>query len=170
MTDQPLNVLFLCTGNSCRSVIGEGLLNQLGAGRYAAYSAGSNPVGEVNPEALAVLERHGCPTRGLYSKDVDEFLAPDAPRLDLVFTVCDNAAAACPLWPGDTLVVHWGLPDPAHVDGSRAVVEAAFDQTFEALRERIEGLLGLEPRAMTPDALAEALAAFARLPLPGQAR
>lgn len=169
MPDQPMNVLFLCTGNSCRSVLGESLLNHLGGGRYVAYSAGSDPVGEVHPGALAALERHGYPNDGLYSKDVDQFLRDDAPRLDLVFTVCDNAAEACPLWPGDTLVVHWGLPDPAHVSGPPEVVEAAFDRTLEALRERVMGLLALEPGAMTPAALAEALAALGRLPPVGSA-
>ena len=160
MAGQPLNVLFLCTGNSCRSIIGESLLNALGAGRFCAYSAGSNPVGAINLHALIALERHGYPTGGLHSKDVGDFLGPDAPHLDIVFTVCDNAAEACPLWPGETLVVHWGLPDPAHIEGDAAQVETAFDATLAALRTRIEGMLALDLAAMDVDAQRSALAAL----------
>jgi protein-tyrosine-phosphatase len=132
------NVLFLCTGNSARSILGEAVLNKMGNGRFVAYSAGSQPRGVVHPQALALLERLGFPTRGLRSKSWDEFAAPGAPLLDFVFTVCDNAAdEVCPVWPGQPVTAHWGVPDPAAVEGVDAQI-AAFRDTFLLLQRRIE--------------------------------
>ena len=138
MTDRVYNVLFLCTGNSARSVLAEALLNARGAGRFRAWSAGSHPVGRVNPHAIAVLEQAGLATDGLRSKSWDEFARPDAPSLDFIFTVCDSAAnETCPLWPGQPVTAHWGLPDPAAVQGTEAEKARAFRDTFIALDRRI---------------------------------
>ena len=138
MADHPHNVLFLCTGNSARSILAEALLNARGAGKFRAFSAGSHPKGAVHPIALELLARMSLPTDGLRSKGWDEFAAPNGPRLDFVFTVCDNAAGeTCPYWPGQPVTAHWGLPDPAAVEGSEAEKWAAFRQTFEALDRRI---------------------------------
>jgi arsenate reductase (thioredoxin) len=132
-SDGVINVLVLCTGNSARSVLSEALINHLGGGRFRAHSAGSKPAGKVNPHALRVLERHGVPTAGLRSKSWDEFSAPGAPAMDIVITVCDNAAGeTCPLWPGTPARVHWGLPDPA------AEPEAQREQAFAEAYRRIE--------------------------------
>ena len=134
-------VLFLCTGNSARSVIGEVLLNDLGQGTHQAYSAGSKPVGQVNPGALAVLEAHGHKLDGLSSKSWDAFSGADAPQIDTVVTVCDNAAAeTCPVWNGAPESLHWGLPDPAAVEGD-AERAAAFESTYADLRARIRHFL-----------------------------
>lgn len=136
------NVLFLCTGNSARSVLAEVLLNELGQGRYQAYSAGSNPVGAVNPGAIHVLRTHGHPVEGLRSKSWDEFSGATAPQIDTVVTVCDNAAAeSCPVWNGAPVTLHWGLPDPAHVEGEAERI-AAFEATYASLEERINRFLG----------------------------
>lgn len=138
MAERVYNVLFLCTGNSARSILAEAALNQRGAGRFKAFSAGSRPVGRVNPHALALLGRLGLPTEGLRSKSWDEFAAPGAAPLDFVFTVCDNAAGeVCPIWPGQPLTAHWGLPDPAAVEGDDAVRAKAFYDTYLALERRI---------------------------------
>ncbi|HEX4097390.1 MAG TPA: arsenate reductase ArsC [Caulobacteraceae bacterium] len=138
MADAPYNVLFLCTGNSARSIIAESLLNRLGAGRFRAYSAGSMPAGEVNPHALALLTQMHYPTDGMRSKSWDEFAGPDAPRLDFVFTVCDDAAGeVCPIWPGQPMTAHWGLPDPAAATGSEAEIALAFADTYRMLSQRI---------------------------------
>ena len=140
----PYNVLFLCTGNSARSILAEALLNNLGQGRFKAWSAGSFPAGKVNPGSLATLERLRLPTEGYRSKSWDEFTGPDAPVFDFIITVCDNAAGeVCPVWPGHPLTAHWGIPDPAAVTGSPAEVAAAFNETARLLRNRIELLLAL---------------------------
>jgi arsenate reductase len=138
------NVLFLCTGNSARSVLAEAYLNSAGRGRFKAYSAGSKPGGRVNPFALELLERNRIDTAGLRSKSWDEFAAPGAPRMNFVFTVCDSAAAeACPFWPGQPMTAHWGVPDPAAVEGSEEEKRHAFRQAFTALSARINLLLNL---------------------------
>ena len=138
MSDRIYNVLFLCTGNTARSVLAEGILRKDGAGRFNAYSAGSQPKGVVNPFALKVLGDHGYPTDGFRSKNWDEFAAPGAPVMDFVFTVCDSAAGeACPLWPGQPMTAHWGIPDPAAVDGTDLEKEAAFVTAFKQMRNRI---------------------------------
>src|SRR5215467_13707654 len=132
------NVLFLCTGNSARSVMAEAILNQKGKPNFAAYSAGSNPTGRVNPGAPKMLEMAKLPTTGLHSKSWDEFAKPDAPRMDFVFTVCDNAASeVCPVWPGQPMTAHWGVPDPAAVAGDPEQIESAFRDAFVTLERRI---------------------------------
>lgn len=140
----PLNVLFLCTGNSARSIMAEAILNRLGLGKFKAYSAGSQPKGEVNPHALAVLRKSNFDVSKLRSKSWDEFAAPGAPKLDFVFTVCDNAAKeVCPLWPGQPMTAHWGLPDPAAVEGSEAEQALAFADCFRMLYQRISIFVSL---------------------------
>jgi arsenate reductase len=137
-TDAIYNVLFLCTGNSARSILGEALLHRLGQGRFRGFSAGSHPKGEVHPLALRALAEAGYPTQGLRSKSWDEFAVPDAPRLDFVFTVCDNAAGeTCPLWPGQPMTAHWGIEDPAAVEGTEFQRRAAFEDALRFLRNRI---------------------------------
>lgn len=144
MQDKTYNALFLCTGNSARSIIAEALLNALGQGRFRACSAGSHPAGTVNPHAVELLRSLGIPTAGLRSKRWDAFAAPGAPALDFVFTVCDKAAGeACPLWPGQPMTAHWGVPDPAAVTGSPKQIERAFRDAYHVLRRRIELFLAL---------------------------
>ena len=147
MTEQKTyNVLFLCTGNSARSIIGEVVLNNLavGKGRFKAFSAGSHPKGAVNPVAIEVLQASKFPVSGLRSKSWDEFAAPSAPHLDFVFTVCDQAAAEpCPYWPGQPMTAHWGLPDPAAVEGSEEQKRKAFRDTLMLLTRRIELFVSL---------------------------
>ena len=138
------NVLFLCTGNSARSVMAEAILNQKGKPHFTAYSAGSHPTGRVNPHALKQLEVARLPTSGLRSKSWDEFAKPGAPHLDFVFTVCDNAAQeVCPIWPGQPMTAHWGVPDPAVVSGSEEKIERAFRDAFVVLERRISLFLAL---------------------------
>jgi arsenate reductase len=138
------NVLFLCTGNSARSVLAEGLLNHKGKGLFTAYSAGSHPSGKVRPEALNQLALANIPTEGLRSKSWDEFAAPGAPQMDFVFTVCDNAAnEVCPYWPGQPMTAHWGIPDPAAVQGTPEEIARAFRDAFSVLDRRIGLLLAL---------------------------
>jgi len=139
MADRVYNVLFLCTGNSARSVLAEAILNRRGKGWFKAFSAGSHPKGAVHPLALALLERKGLSTEGLRSKAWDEFTKPGAPELNFVFTVCDNAAGeACPIWPGQPMTAHWGQPDPAAVEGTDLDKTSAFREAFRMLERRIE--------------------------------
>ncbi|MRT19370.1 arsenate reductase ArsC [Comamonas sp. CAH-2] len=143
-TDATYNVLFICTGNSARSILAEGILNGLGKGKFRAFSAGSHPKGEVHPQALATLKRLHMPDTGYRSKSWDEFVAPQAPVFDFIFTVCDNAAGeVCLLWPGNPVSAHWGLPDPAAVTGTEEQQVKAFRDTAMMLRRRIELLLSL---------------------------
>lgn len=138
------NVLFLCTGNSARSILAESILNKKGRANFTAYSAGSFPKGAVHPMALKQLENSHLPTNGLRSKSWDEFAMPGAPKLDFVFTVCDNATReTCPLWPGQPITAHWGVPDPAAVDGTPAEIERAFRDAFMILDRRINLFLSL---------------------------
>ena len=143
MDERTYNVLFLCTGNSARSILAEAILNHKGQGRFRAYSAGSYPTGKVNPAAIELLEGLQIPTTGLRSKAWDEFAAPGAPQLDFVFTVCDNAAGeVCPVWPGQPTTAHWGVADPAHVEGT-AERARAFREAFRILARRIELFMSL---------------------------
>ena len=136
--NDPLNVLFLCTGNSARSIMAECIMNREGLGKFKAYSAGSMPAGQVNPYALNLLQKLNYGVSGLRSKSWEEFSGPDAPKLDFVFTVCDNAAKeVCPIWPGQPMSAHWGLPDPAAVEGTDAERALAFDDTYRMLFQRI---------------------------------
>jgi arsenate reductase (thioredoxin) len=140
----PFNVLFLCTGNSARSIMAESILQKDGAGRFRAFSAGSLPKGSVNPLALKVLESYGYPIDGLTSKSWDVFAGPEAPKMDFVLTVCDNAAGeACPLWPGQPITAHWGIEDPAAAEGSDVDKERAFVTAFRYLKNRVSLLLSL---------------------------
>jgi len=142
--DKIFNVLFLCTGNSARSVLGEAILNRLGQGRFRGFSAGSQPKGAVHPYTLDLLRKFNHPTEGLRSKSWDEFAAPGAPPLDFVFTVCDSAAAeTCPIWPGQPMTAHWGVPDPATVEGSEALKRAAFADAYGRLHNRISIFVSL---------------------------
>lgn len=139
------NVLFLCTGNSARSIIAEAILNKIGAGRFNAYSAGSHPRGEVNPHALDMLKRLDLNVAQFRSKPWDEFAAPGAPKLDFVITVCDSAAGeVCPIWPGQPMSAHWGMPDPAAVEGTPSEITLAFAETYRMLNNRISVFANLK--------------------------
>jgi protein-tyrosine-phosphatase len=141
---RPFNVLFLCTGNSARSILAEAYLNAKGKGRFVAYSAGSHPTGIINPLAIELLQKNRIGSSGLRSKDWNEFAAPGAPKLQFVFTVCDNAAGeTCPVWPGQPITAHWGVPDPAAVQGSDEVKRRAFLNAYTELSTRINYLLAL---------------------------
>ena len=158
MHDRVYEVLVLCTGNSARSILAEALLNHRGAGRIRAYSAGSHPTGRVNPFAIATLRRFGLPAEGLRSKSWDEFAGPAAPRLDFVFTVCDNAAGeVCPLWPGRPVTAHWGVPDPAAVEGTDEQKLQAFEDTFRTLARRVERFVALPLASLDPTEIARRL-------------
>jgi arsenate reductase (thioredoxin) len=144
MANRIYNVLFLCTGNSARSILAEAILNNRGKGRFKAFSAGSHPKGAVHPRALALLKREGLPTEGLRSKAWDEFARPGAPPLDFVFTVCDNAAGeVCPMWPGQPMTGHWGQSDPAAVEGTDLERTNAFREAFRMLERRIDLFMAL---------------------------
>ncbi len=144
MASAPFNVLFLCTGNSARSIIAEAYLSAAGGGRFVAHSAGSHPAGAVNPLALELLQRNRIDTAGLRSKNWDEFARPGAPALDFVFTVCDNAAGeVCPVWPGQPMTAHWGIGDPAAVQGSEELERRAFLRAFSELSTRINLFMSL---------------------------
>ena len=157
-TTMPINLLFLCTGNSARSLIAEGVLRQLGGHAFNAFSAGSHPTGMPNPHAIAVLRQHDIDTSFARSKSWDEFAGADAPHLDLIITVCDNAAGeTCPIWPGRPATAHWGLPDPAAVDGPQQAITAAFAATYDELVRRITLLLDHHPDAINIGALAQVM-------------
>ena len=149
MSDRPFNVLFLCTGNSARSIMAEAILNKLGAGKFRAFSAGSHPRGQINPHALQLLRSLGYDTSGLRSKSWSEFADPGAPSLDFVFTVCDNAAGeSCPVWPGQPMTAHWGVADPAEAKGSPAEVALAFKGAYRMLNSRIGVFAALPLRSL----------------------
>lgn len=163
VSDKPFNVLFLCTGNSARSIIAESLLNQWGRGRFVGYSAGSFPKGEVHPLALELLSNMKVPTANLRSKSWDEFAAPGSPQMDFVFTVCDNAAGeVCPVWPGQPMTAHWGIADPAAVTGSEKERRAAFRTAFSELDSRIKIFTSLPIRSLDRIKLQERLNAIGR--------
>jgi len=164
MTDQPFNVLFLCTGNSARSILAEAILGRLGAGKFRAHSAGSQPKGAVNPHTLALLTSLGYDTAALRSKSWSEFARPGAPPLDFVFTVCDNAAGeACPVWPGQPMTAHWGVPDPAEATGSEAEVALAFKDAYRMLRQRIAVFASLPIRSLDALSLQHRLQEIGRM-------
>jgi len=149
MSNPVFNALFLCTGNSARSILAEALLNHWGQGRFRAFSAGSHPAGKVNPLALELLRRHNFPTEGLRSKSWDEFAVPGAPKMDFVFTVCGNAAGEiCPVWPGQPMTAHWGVDDPAAVEGSEIEKMQAFREAFRVLENRIKIFVSLPLRSL----------------------
>jgi protein-tyrosine-phosphatase len=144
MSDRIYNALFLCTGNSARSILAESILRKDSKGRFNAFSAGSHPKGEINPFAIKTLESYGYPTDGFRSKNWEEFATPTSPQLDFVFTVCDNAAGeACPIWPGQPMTAHWGIEDPAAVEGTDIEKQRAFNLAFRYLKTRISLLLAL---------------------------
>ncbi len=163
MSEKPFNVLFLCTGNSARSIMAESLLNQWGRGRFVGYSAGSFPKGEINQLALELLSNMKVPTVGLRSKSWDEFAAPSAPQMDFVFTVCDNAAGeVCPVWPGQPMTAHWGIADPASAVGSDKERRAAFRTAFSELDGRIKIFTSLPIGSLDRIKLQERLNAIGR--------
>lgn len=163
MSDKPYNVLFLCTGNSARSILAECVLNRLGKGRFNAHSAGSFPKGEVHPYALELLERQNYPTKALRSKSWSELAGPGAEPLDFVFTVCDKAAGeVCPIWPGQPMTAHWGLPDPAAVEGSEVERRLAFAETLRMLYNRISVFVNLPINSLDKLSLQRRLQAIGR--------
>jgi len=164
MSDNPvLNILFLCTGNSARSVLCEAYMNTKGAGRFRAFSAGSHPAGAVNPFTLELLKSSGLPTEGYRSKNWDEFAAPDAPKMDIVITVCDQAAGeVCPVWPGQPITAHWGFPDPAALEGTDDQKRACFREVFRQIRNRLDLLIALPAERLPRVALAREMSALGR--------
>jgi arsenate reductase len=149
MAERPYSVLFLCTGNSARSIMAEAILNKVGAGKFCAYSAGSQPKEQVNPETIRLLDSLGYDTTGYRSKSWGEFAKPGAPPLDFVFTVCDNAAGeACPVWPGQPMTAHWGVPDPAEASGTPAEIALAFKDAYRMLNQRIGVFTALPLRSL----------------------
>jgi len=168
VVDRLYNVLFLCTGNSARSIIAEALINQWGGGKFHGFSAGSHPKGAVHPITLELLKRMKLPTEGLRSKSWDEFAAPHGLPLDFVFTVCDNAAGeVCPYWPGQPMTAHWGLPDPAAVQGSETDKWVAFRETLKALDNRIKIFTSLPLASLDRIKLQEQLDAIGKTPRAG---
>ncbi|MGE0628353.1 MAG: arsenate reductase ArsC [Hyphomicrobiaceae bacterium] len=164
MSERVYNVLFLCTGNTARSIMAESILRKDGTGRFQAYSAGSQPKGTVNPHALKVLQSYDYPTGSLRSKSWSEFAQPGAPQLDFVFTVCDNAAGeACPYWPGQPMTAHWGIEDPAAVEGTDIEKERAFVTAFRYLHRRIEAFTSLPMAAIDRLSLQSKLSAIGRM-------
>jgi arsenate reductase len=162
VSDSPYKVLFLCTGNSARSIMAEAILNKIGAGRFRAYSAGSHPKGKVHPQTLELLQGLGYDSSTLRSKSWDEFA--DAPQFEFIFTVCDNAAAeTCPVWPGHAMTAHWGVPDPAEVNGAPAVVAHAFNDAYRMLHQRIATFTSLPLRSLDKLILQKALADIGRM-------
>ena len=158
MSDKPLNVLFLCTGNSARSILAEALVNHWGRDKFVGFSAGSSPKGQIHPIALELLKHMKMPTDGMRSKSWDEFAAPDAPRLDFVFTVCDNAAGEmCPIWPGQPMTAHWGVEDPAAAESSETDKWMAFRKAFHELESRIKVFTSLPIRTLDKVKLQERL-------------
>jgi arsenate reductase (thioredoxin) len=165
MSDRIYNVLFLCTGNSARSILAESILRKEGAGRFKSFSAGSTPKGEVHPHALRVLESRDYPTDGMRSKSWLEFAAPGAPAMDFVFTVCDNAAGeSCPIWPGQPMTAHWGIEDPAAVEGTEFQKQGAFSTAFRYLQRRIAAFASLPLAGIDRMALGTRLREIGRLP------
>ena len=156
--ERPLNVLFLCTGNSARSIMSEAMMNAMGAPRFRAYSAGSHPAGRVNPFAIELLQKNRLPVDGLRSKNWDEFARPGVPELDFVFTVCDSAAGeACPIWPGQPITAHWGVEDPAAAEGDDEAKRKAFFRAYSTLASRIRLFLSLPLAKLDRLALTERL-------------
>jgi len=164
MPDRPFNVLFLCTGNSARSILAEGILRKDGAARFRSFSAGSTPKGSVNPLALKVLKAFEYPTDGMRSKSWDEFAARGAPAMDFVFTVCDDAAGeACPVWPGQPMTAHWGIEDPAAVTGTDVQKERAFNDAFRFLKNRIAAFIALPMASLDRLSLTDRLKEIGRM-------
>ena len=162
--DKPYNVLVLCTGNSARSILGEVLFNALGRGKFIAHSAGSNPAGRVNPFALELLQQRGYSTSGLRTKSWDEFAVPGAPEFDFIFTVCDNAAGdVCPIWPGNPATAHWGIADPAGVEGRDEDKRAAFLTAYEQLARRIQLFMSLPIEKLDKLTLKQKLAEIGKI-------
>lgn len=163
MFERPLNVLFLCTGNSARSIIAEAILNKVGHGRFRAYSAGSQPKGRINPNTIELLRGLGHDTLQCRCKSWNEFTKPGAPELDFVFTVCDNAAAeTCPIWPGQPMTAHWGIPDPAEAKGNPAEIGLAFKDTYRMLNQRIGIFVSLPIQSLSQLSLQRRLDAIGK--------
>ena len=164
MTEQPFNVLFLCTGNSARSIVAEAILNRLGVGKFRAFSAGSQPKGQVHPETIRLLQSLGYDVSRLRSKSWSEFADPGAPLLDFVFTVCDNAAGeTCPVWPGQPMTAHWGVPNPAEATGTQAEIALAFKDAYRMLERRIGIFTSLPLRSFDHLSLQKKLREIGRL-------
>ena len=164
MSEHIYNVLFLCTGNTARSILAEGILRGKGSGKFQAFSAGSQPKGVVNPFAIKTLAEYGYPTDGYRSKSWEEFANPNAPVMDFVFTVCDSAAGeACPIWPGQPMTAHWGIPDPAAVEGTDLEKQAAFNTAFRYLKNRITTFVNLPIKSIDRMALGSRLQEIGRM-------
>jgi len=164
MADLPYNVLFLCTGNSARSIIAEAIMNKTGAGKFRAYSAGSQPKGQINPHTIQLLQSLGYDISGYRSKSWDEFARAGEPKFDFVFTVCDNAAAeACPVWPGQPMTAHWGIPDPAEATGTPAEIALAFKEAYRLLNQRIGIFAALPLHSLNQLALQNKLREIGRM-------